>query len=230
MPTTFSTALPAMAPTPVAASIPMAIASGHSPCWATLLAAAAESGLAAIGDPWLCLTERDSAAGSDSANSASMMTETTIDTVRSWVAAGVCSAAVSEGTARMNTARVNRMTNSSGRLPSAVCRRPVALGPSRSPSASTEQPTRDASAASATADRMKATTALAWAKCSAPGGHRREHGDREHDAVPPRQQRPRRFGGGHSGTLMLLGTMHATVLSPLVHRPILQSRTMVARW
>ena len=61
-----------------------------------------------------------------------------------------------------------RMTNNSGRLPSAVCRRPVALGPSRSPSASTERPTRDASAASATADTTKESNGLAWTKCSTP--------------------------------------------------------------
>ena len=60
------------------------------------------------------------------------------------------------------------MTNNSGRLPSEDCRTPVALGPSRSPNASTERPTRDASVASATAATTKDSTALAWTKCNAP--------------------------------------------------------------
>jgi len=55
------------------------------------------------------------------------------------------------------------MTNNSGRFPNAVCSIPVALGPSRSPSASTERPTKDASVANTSADTMNASTAvMSW--------------------------------------------------------------------
>lgn len=47
--------------------------------------------------------------------------------------------------------RAKRETNSSGRLPSALCTIPVSEGPSRSPSASTPRPTTRASSASAIA-------------------------------------------------------------------------------
>ena len=102
---------------PAAASMPIAMASGHSPCARVAPAAFAESGLAAMGDaPRECpcpLWETGSGvslprvAGSERANNASMTIETMTDTIRSCVAAGVCIAEVSEGTARMNTARVN---------------------------------------------------------------------------------------------------------------------------
>ena len=49
--------------------------------------------------------------------------------------------------------------NSSGRLPSALWRTPVAPGPNRSPSCSTLRPTTDASSATASADTPNASTA-----------------------------------------------------------------------
>ena len=48
--------------------------------------------------------------------------------------------------------------NSSGRLPSADCSTPVAPGPNRSPSCSTERPTSEASRHTAAAETTKATT------------------------------------------------------------------------
>ena len=48
--------------------------------------------------------------------------------------------------------------NSSGRLPSADWRTPVAPGPKRSPSCSTERPTSDASRHTAPAETTNATT------------------------------------------------------------------------
>ncbi len=53
----------------------------------------------------------------------------------------------------------NSEMNSSGRLPSADCRTPVAPGPNRSPSCSTDRPTRAASRATAAAAAANASSA-----------------------------------------------------------------------
>ena len=79
----------------------MAIPSGHSPCAVATLAALAESGLATMGDDALgcstgSLSRFPNVAGSESANSTNMTTETTTDTARSCDSAGVCSASVSD--------------------------------------------------------------------------------------------------------------------------------------
>ena len=57
--------------------------------------------------------------------------------------------------------RLKIMTNSSGRLPSALCKMPVAAGPSRSPSASTLRPTSDAITARAAPATTNRSTELA---------------------------------------------------------------------
>ena len=52
--------------------------------------------------------------------------------------------------------------NSSGRLPSADWSTPVAPGPNRSPSCSTERPTTEASRQTAAAETTNATTEFQW--------------------------------------------------------------------
>src|SRR5664280_2208693 len=62
----------------------------------------------------------------------------------------------------------NRAMNSSGRFPSADCSAPVAPGPKRSPSCSTDRPTSEASTATAPAEATNGTTVPAGIACVMP--------------------------------------------------------------
>ena len=87
------------------------------------------------------------------------------------------------------------MTNNSGRLPSAVCSIPVALGPSRSP-APPPNGRPETPASRAPARRRRRRPAVRVGEVQRSGGDRRDHRDRDHDAVPAREQRQWRGVGG----------------------------------